>query len=515
MSILPIVERELRVAARKRRTYYLRGGMPVLALVLALPIYIYANAAKIFAMASAATTSLMIFNGLSWYALIMSLMMAVFLASDCLSEERREGTLGLLFLTDLKGYDIVLGKLMAIGLNSFYSLIAIFPMLSLCLLFGGVTGGEFWRMTLALVNALFCAVAAAIWVSSRHRTWHRSMAGTLALLVLFYGVLPFTELAIRNAGLHRALGCLSLASPLEPVQVAHDVAYRGVPGIYWLSLLISNLIGWLALWLASRHLPRSLENKPRVKSFTFLKMFLQGDKPGAQRQRQNRLLEINPVLWLLEDSPWLRATVWVLAAIGGGAMILITPLAGKFAGFASYFVSFPIYFLLKILFAVQVCRFFSEARRNGWLELMCCTPITTDEMVQGQWLALKRVFLWPVALLFLVNVCMSTMFQTHTAGSQFGIVHLLGSALDFIGLGWFGLAMALSCKKPGTATGLTILFVLIVPMLVYCIPNVAFDVFYIAFGSAKLSHTFRLLASGERAPLVAVAKEDNLSAIKT
>src|SRR5690242_21503418 len=70
--------------------------------------------------------------------------------ADCLSEEKREGTLGLLFLTDLKGYDVVLGKLAATSLNALYGLIAIIPVLAIPLLLGGVSIGEFWRMTLVL-----------------------------------------------------------------------------------------------------------------------------------------------------------------------------------------------------------------------------------------------------------------------------------------------------------------------------------------------------------------------------
>ena len=46
-------------------------------------------------------------------AVFYCLLSGVWFTADCLSEEKREGTLGLLFLTDLKGYDVVLGKLVA------------------------------------------------------------------------------------------------------------------------------------------------------------------------------------------------------------------------------------------------------------------------------------------------------------------------------------------------------------------------------------------------------------------
>jgi len=63
----------------------------------------------------------------------------------CLSEEKREGP-RLLFLTDLKGYDVVLGKLAA---NFFEFAVrhgAIFPVYGHPLLLGGVTPAEFWPL---------------------------------------------------------------------------------------------------------------------------------------------------------------------------------------------------------------------------------------------------------------------------------------------------------------------------------------------------------------------------------
>ena len=76
-------------------------------------------------------------------AFLGCLFSGVFLTADSLSGEKREGTLGLLFLTDLKGYDVVFGKLIATSLNGFYALLAIFPVLALPLVMGGVT---FWEL---------------------------------------------------------------------------------------------------------------------------------------------------------------------------------------------------------------------------------------------------------------------------------------------------------------------------------------------------------------------------------
>src|SRR5689334_8341494 len=144
MPFLPIVERELRVASRRPGTYRMRflAGVAVMSLWFVLLVGTD--------MAVPAQRGRHLFNALGVLTLGFSMFAGVFLTSDCLSEEKREGTLGLLFLTDLKGYDVVLGKLAATSLDAFFWLLAVFPILGLPLLIGGVSGAEFWRLALVL-----------------------------------------------------------------------------------------------------------------------------------------------------------------------------------------------------------------------------------------------------------------------------------------------------------------------------------------------------------------------------
>jgi hypothetical protein len=50
-----------------------------------------------------------LFVTLSNIAFMACLAAGALLTADCISEEKREGTLGLLFLTDLRGRDVVFG----------------------------------------------------------------------------------------------------------------------------------------------------------------------------------------------------------------------------------------------------------------------------------------------------------------------------------------------------------------------------------------------------------------------
>src|SRR6266704_4533875 len=142
MTFLPIVERELQATARRRGTYWNRA-LSALAAIL-----IFGGALIFEAQAPPKELGKHVFNILSGLFLLSSLAAGVRYTADCLSEEKREGTLGLLFLTDLRGYDVVLGKMLATSLKNLYALIAVFPPLAIPFLLGSVSIGEFWRMTL-------------------------------------------------------------------------------------------------------------------------------------------------------------------------------------------------------------------------------------------------------------------------------------------------------------------------------------------------------------------------------
>jgi ABC-type Na+ efflux pump permease subunit len=107
-----------------------------------------------------------LFQLLAYLAFLYTLLSAVRLTADGLSGEKREGTLGFLFLTDLKPYDVVFGKLAATSLPALYGLVAVVPVLAIPILLGGVTLADVLRLALVLLNTLFFALSLALFISS-------------------------------------------------------------------------------------------------------------------------------------------------------------------------------------------------------------------------------------------------------------------------------------------------------------------------------------------------------------
>src|SRR3954463_11302403 len=142
MTFLPIVARELRVASRRRSTYWTRAGAALFVIVVGTWIFL------MMLRVPTEVTAKVIFGVLAGSAGFYCLMRGVGATADSLSEEKREGTLGLLFLTDLKGYDVVLGKLAGTSLNAIYGVLAVIPVMAIPLLMGGVAIEEFGRMAI-------------------------------------------------------------------------------------------------------------------------------------------------------------------------------------------------------------------------------------------------------------------------------------------------------------------------------------------------------------------------------
>ena len=185
MTFLPIAERELRVRAREKATFRVRVGA---ALAACLVIAFFLLMSRMWF--SPGKMGQAVFWFLSSLAFLWCLLEGPRNTADALSEEKREGTLGLLFLTDLKGYDVVLGKLAASSLGSIYGLLAIFPVMGVPLLLGGVAPAEFWRVVLVCANNLFFSLALGMFCSAICKDERKAIALTMSTIILLTAAWP-------------------------------------------------------------------------------------------------------------------------------------------------------------------------------------------------------------------------------------------------------------------------------------------------------------------------------------
>jgi hypothetical protein len=401
MTFLPIAERELRVASRKRSTFWVRVIAAIVALVIGTGFFVILKFMSPFGSPGFGKG---LFATLTWLSLAAALCAGLFFTSDCLSEEKREGTIGFLFLTDLRAYDVVLGKLVATSVRGFYALLAIFPILAITLMMGGVAGAQFWKTSLALVNALFMSLAAGLFVSAISRESQKALGAALLLIasLAFGGLIgdsllpgPFTPL-------------LSLSSP------AYLFAIGGAWGKtpFWMALLINHAIGWALLGLTIVALPRTWQEKGTTA--TVRGRWWKFGSMKRQLSLRRKLMGLNPVLWLACRERWQALALWVVSLlVAAGAVTVLWSsnrgVSGSGMWVAWNFFGGLVTLLFYLALTSQACRFFVDAQRNGTMELLLASPLTVKQIIHGQWRAVLRMFALPVAVYLAVQFVAAIM----------------------------------------------------------------------------------------------------------
>lgn len=485
MTLMPLVEREIQVASRRRGTFRIRWWAALLAVaVTAISLVHWGR------LSALVKTGNPLFFVQTVCALVLCPFAGVFLTADALSEEKREGTLNLLFLTGLRPREIVLAKFAALSLNALYGLLALVPVIAIPLLLGGLTLADFSRVTLALLNALFFSLAAGICVSAFAFRSSQAMGSTLLLLFFAMAVLPAIGAALSPS---LAAG-LAWISPSCAVRLARSTAYGSQPVAFWCSLLFSHLAGWLFLAQASRALPGYWRREQQAAE----PRAVEPHREVSQRRRTRH--SDNPVIWLLGEVSVAGKVAWAL--VGALGLFLLLSLFSSRPPLLAYSVHLVCAFLLKALVAFEVCRFFSEARQSGALELILCSPLRDADLLKAQWLAWRRLFLGPFLVFLLLTVIAAVGLpnpQSNLPGFRSGLGLLplltLRMILDLLAVGFFGMWLALTLKRPNFAPALTIFYVLLLPCLLGPFDLVA-DALYISWTTARFKQGFRWLVSG-------------------
>jgi ABC-type transport system involved in cytochrome c biogenesis permease component len=411
LTFLPVLERELRVAARRRSTFWFRVIAAIVAVIIGCMVLAFYKAAGT-SMASIGGT---LFLVLGWMALFAALFCGLFFTADCLSEEKREGTIGLLFLTDLRGHDVVGAKLLSQSLRSFYGLLAIFPVLAMIMLMGGVTGMQFWKTNLALANALFCSLVVGIFVSARSRNSQKALAGTFCVLLLFVAGGPIFD---QLFGLYR--GYAAVTSPIYVFTSAQMPKLE-----FWIGLGLCQGIAWTLLIWTCFTLPRSWQESERLTTgarYRWEQFWRYGSAKSRASSRAQKLRR-NPIFWLASRERWQVRWLW-FGVLAGVALQVAVLLGFQNHGTVKYVLTIILGYLQGLIWlfvyvwtASQASRFFVEARRSGFLELLLATPITVREIVRGNWHSFLKTFGWPLGVMLAVQLVVAPITHYRTYAS--------------------------------------------------------------------------------------------------
>lgn len=412
MYPLPLVLRELYVASRRPSTFRLRmafgaGGM-------GLAVWSF------FVWGSAHGNGRGIYAVLFSIAAVFALGAAILAAGDAVSRERREGTLGFLFLTDLQPADVILGKFAAAALVPASTLLALFPALALCQFLGGIEPGQFWRGILSLLATLFFGLCVTLFASTRCEDHRKAHALAAALLLLI--------------------------NPLWLCLLSIETYYAKAPFLYWLGVPLMIVLGVVMLGSACAKLGGVWQDSAEK--------WTRRDDPVPARVRL-RLLESNPVAWLmLRRRMRRRPGLIVLLTLAGLGLVAAAAMIG---GGGSIALLLGLLLLLHLgthaVVLIRTAYSFYTDRQDGSLELLLGTKLSMGEVFTGFNKFLQRKTRWVLIVLGIVDLAPAVVIAVAGLGGWAAMPLAMAGTLwaAVLGLGWTGVYRSLLSDHPWAA----------------------------------------------------------------
>jgi ABC-type Na+ efflux pump permease subunit len=409
----PVVQRELRAAARRPLGHWLRvggafGGVIIFCFIAAeMPLSI---------------VGAQLFSSIHLLVLFMICGLVPALTADCIACERREGTLGLLFMTPLTASGIVLGKILAQTLRAVTLWLAVLPLLTIPFLYGGITWADVAGFfTIELCAGMIC-LAAGILVSSL--TDNRAIAFILAFLLMGAFVAEsnqFQDWWVMSTrpmliGLYSSTWLMQsgvvfgLAGPAPSSSGAASFGFgpRLLPaGILAEDFIISAIILLAALRFAGWCVERSWQDKtPSIRRENWVKRYCSPLFARSFARSMRRTLEWNPIAWLQQYSWKARLSKWGLCLLF--LVLECVVIDGSHPNDLNPLVTILL-LILAAAYTYAGVNGFLQDKKSGALELILVSPLSVRQIIFGRVWGLWKQFLPSFVLLLASDIAVHVM----------------------------------------------------------------------------------------------------------
>ncbi len=472
--ILPVLQRELLVRARTGFTYLLRTATAVIGLVAVVFLWGVLDLAS----PSNALLGQEIFTALLFLLVAVALFEGVRSSALSIVEERTEGTLGLLFLTDLSSRDILVGKVGSHALSSLFALLGAAPLLMLPLLLGGVdvttSLAGVWVVLNALLFSLACGTLASVWCRKKITAFALAY-GLVIVLALLPMLVRLLSPRFYNSVPQSLAKIALLGNPIIGVDFITRWSGRaGWQAEFWLAQAAVTLVSLGALAFASRLLKQTwLTGKDLVATAPKTPRRNIDDLLNALGQRFSSLSRWVPppadplsriLAARLNVNRWLPLLM-LLAVAQAFAMGVYE--ATEDAGWGGVLTVLLISLVAQLLFCHIAVQTFAEGRGTGELEILLTTPLDDRHLVNGLWFLLRRFIGWIAG----ISVAAEMIVALGQAlwGDPYRFLTGDGFQLNFIGkiltvgadtfalcaTAWFGLWAGLRSRNSAVAVAKT------------------------------------------------------------
>jgi ABC-type Na+ efflux pump permease subunit len=386
------------------------------------------------------------------------LILVPLMTADTLSRERREGTLGLLFLTGLRPVDLVLSKGMANGLRATTLWLAVLPVLTIPVLLGGMSWQEGLLSVAFNFSALCGGLAAGFLASAFCRVWLRSilLAGLISGCLVYCSATAVSALVSNSLTGRPGVGILPATSLFWGIRIMLNelgdwaVYVQMITASQLVRMVAALMLGSLfcllvALWLAGFLTRRHWREEPLStrRAWVEKSLFTPIIAVDLLRRWMKWYLLKNPVGWL-EQRTWSgRLVLW------GWTAVVVCIYTGAFNDPRLFGALEGLHLMVAWLLAgsAALCAVgsFRRERETGVLELLLVSPLGERALVWGRLRGLLGQFL-PSACFFLsVWAYLRHVFPfSHETSGRFAPWFFVAA---FVGLPVVGLYFSLRCRN--------------------------------------------------------------------
>lgn len=425
----PLIERELLQAARKPSTHLFRFAFAALAGIASLLL-------MLADVAPGATTGAGLLHVVTLGSFMFSLLSGLIFTADCVSRERREGTLPLLFLSGMGAVEIVLAKWVSNGWRCLTTLLLPLPFMATSLCLGGVEPYQIAGVVLGMFFLASFSLTAGLLVSSL------GLSSSVGLL-LYAGLLLSGLAGMATDHLLDGFGprpdWALIFNPAHPLLAAWLGPLRLVPTRLVAESLTSGCLMLLAMLVMA-----ALSLRVTIRPPLWLERLL----PGSRR---------NPsISGGMKKKRQLSASAFLPASLRGGwhftrFALGVAALAGVlYANRSDEFFDGKTATMLLVgaHFAMKVSRLWLGVK-IGWMErnsdgmeLLLTTPIAPGQILAAGKRRINGAFRWADCVLVLLHLLYLTfefLTENITGAGGVALASLMVFIMDRRTMVWLGL----------------------------------------------------------------------------
>lgn len=387
----PIFSRELVTVPRRGGHFPTRAALVGLIAILGITTWqATVGFSRDATLGETANFGQLLFQLVSFVQLLLVLFFGALSAAGAVSQEKDRRTFVLLLLTDMRDYEIVLGKLIGALLPILLLILVSAPVLALLLLLGGIAPEQ----VVQAVLVLFAAAIAAGSLGGLVALWRDKTYQALALSVLFL-VLYFL--------LAQALG--SAKAYFDPFAAMQTVleppasGWNGLAPAYGFVLVAAGLcalMNGVGIWKLRKWNP---SGEPIMQREVFMGQAAAATEAEEFEKRAKahaapgdaREVGANPILWRETGTlAYGRRPLLVKFAFGIVlALILYFAVSelnrpGGRPAFAAAYGLVPVAVLSLLLVAAQAVTSVTSERDGGALDVLLVTDVSPKEFVFGK-----------------------------------------------------------------------------------------------------------------------------------